>query len=282
MIPIFYDPRQQVDDNTSYSPSAGKPRLVVERWLNSGLPVEIRSYEPLTADQIALAHDPSYVEGIITGRINNGFGNTLPSVAQSLLWTTGSVVAATRYAAQTRALAASPTSGFHHACYSSGGGFCTFNGLVIAAQMLKREGLIERIGIIDVDCHAGNGTDDIIERLGLDFIQHWSFGNQSFGHDPAHRFLQELPEVVASMSDVDVVIAQLGADMSAHDPLGGVLDNEEMRLRDRIILTGIARLGIGCCWVNAGGYQNPISKVVDLHMISMEEAQNAQQSKKAS
>lgn len=51
----------------------------------------------------------------------------------------------------------SPTGGFHHAEYDSGGGFCIFNDVAAAVYRLKEYGL-KRILVADFDVHHGNGT----------------------------------------------------------------------------------------------------------------------------
>jgi hypothetical protein len=53
---IFYDPRQSVDENESYSLSAQKPAQVVESWKRLGIPLEFPSFEPCTPEQIKLVH----------------------------------------------------------------------------------------------------------------------------------------------------------------------------------------------------------------------------------
>ena len=38
-------------------------------------------------------------------------------------------------------------------------GFCLFNNIAIAAAALRAEG-VERVAIVDIDVHHGNGTQD--------------------------------------------------------------------------------------------------------------------------
>jgi acetoin utilization deacetylase AcuC-like enzyme len=49
-------------------------------------------------------------------------------------------------------------SGFHHAHADHGEGFCTFNGLVIAAEAMRAQGEIRSVAVLDMDLHYGNGT----------------------------------------------------------------------------------------------------------------------------
>ena len=54
--------------------------------------------------------------------------------------------------------AAALGSGFHHAHADHGEGFCTFNGLVVAAEALWAAGAVAHVAVLDLDLHYGNGT----------------------------------------------------------------------------------------------------------------------------
>lgn len=47
----------------------------------------------------------------------------------------------------------------HHANRDNLGGFCYFNNIAIATMRAKE--LVDKIAIVDLDCHHGNGTQDI-------------------------------------------------------------------------------------------------------------------------
>ncbi|MFX1258154.1 MAG: histone deacetylase, partial [Promethearchaeota archaeon] len=49
----------------------------------------------------------------------------------------------------------------HHSNSYKCAGFCIFNNIAIAAEYLFREKNLKKIAIIDWDCHAGNGTQDV-------------------------------------------------------------------------------------------------------------------------
>src|SRR5215510_85099 len=180
MIAVFYRPEQSSDAAESFSPSAGKPRLVIEDWLchpEIAQHIDVKSFAPAGDDLLMSAHDANYVRGILSGQISNCFGNRSGEIADSLRYTVGSLVAASRHVLETRStsalqVAVSPTSGFHHAEYDCGNGFCTFNGLMVAAIKAHSLGLAKRVLILDMDQHYGNGTDDIIKKLAIDYVDH--------------------------------------------------------------------------------------------------------------
>ncbi|CAH9049733.1 Histone deacetylase-like amidohydrolase [Pseudoalteromonas sp. CIP111854] len=51
----------------------------------------------------------------------------------------------------------------HHANQKTSSGFCVFNNLAIAVEYAKTKG-VERIAILDIDVHHGNGTQDIFRQ----------------------------------------------------------------------------------------------------------------------
>lgn len=270
MTPVFYTPKM-VADAESFSPSAKKPALVVDAWQEAGLPMRIHEPAPATQADFELAHDADYVRGVLAGERANGFGNRLPAVAASLPYTTGAMVDAARLACQSGGVTCAPVSGFHHAGYAHGGGFCTFNGLVVAARKILQEKLAYRIMILDCDMHYGDGTDDIIDTLGIDSTQivHHTFGERFSSPHEADDYLLHLERVVEEFSEVDLVLYQAGADVHVDDPLGGVLDTEEMRRRDELVFQAAYAVGVPLTWNLAGGYQDPVSRVVALHLQTM-------------
>lgn len=266
-----------VDDNPSISPSARKPAAVMKSWQEI-VPVEVMPVSPVTAKKLELVHDKEYIETVLSCQANNGFGNRLQTIADSLLWTNGSFVSAAKYAVENKQSTVSPTSGFHHAEYYAGGGFCTFNGLMLAAVLLKNNFLVNRVAIADIDMHYGNGTDHIMEVLAsqgmTDFIKHYTFGGHldtvDFGRKSRLTFGEAytamLPEIIEKLLiDADVLFYQAGADPHIDDPYGGVLTTEQLKERDRIVFSIAKEKGVPVVWNLAGGYQSDFSKVLEIH-----------------
>ncbi len=267
MIKVYFC-AEMVADAQSFSPSAGKPREVVASWRRRFPVLEFVEPEAVGFDEFCLAHDADYVRGVLALRRCNGFGNRLPEVARTLSWTSGAMLSAAR-AALVDGCAVAPVSGFHHACHAEGGGYCTFNGLIIAAQVLRRERAVARVGILDFDQHYGNGTSQIIRELGLDWIEHYSAGAWWDQAEQAEDFLAAIPNLLARFAACDVLLYQAGADPHHRDPLGGWLTTAQLRIRDRRVFETCRAMDLPVAWNLAGGYQTPLRKVLDIHDHTM-------------
>jgi acetoin utilization deacetylase AcuC-like enzyme len=274
-IPVFYS-EKMVADSESYSPSAAKPKAVVAAWQDMNVQLTLQEPVPATPSQFDLAHDSMYVSDVLTCKTHNGFGNCSTTIAQSLPWTTGAMLSAARAAMANGRVAVAPCSGFHHAGYDHGGGYCTFNGLMVTAMVLLGEGLVRRVGILDFDQHWGDGTQDIIDQRRLSArIRHYHPTMQRFSERSARRFLETLPEIVSGFADCDLVLYQAGADPHIDDPLGGWLTTKELKMRDHIVFAELARMQIPVAWNLAGGYQRDkqgtIRPVLQIHQNTMTE-----------
>lgn len=148
----------------------------------------------------------------------------------------------------------------HHAYADMAGGFCFLNNTAIAAQYCRDQGA-ERVAIIDVDVHHGNGTQGIFYQRGdvltvslhgdpADFYPFFAGYRDEIGEGDGRGFNINLPLARDSGDDVfvenlqsvlfkvrdfkaDVLIVALGLDASEHDPLAFL----------RITTDGFRRIG---------------------------------------
>ena len=278
-LPVFFCPEQVTPrEAVRSSPSSAKPEAVMASWRALGIPLDVRSFQPLSRAALSAVHSPAYVDAVLDLETENGFGNRDARVARSLPYTSGSFVAAALHALEHGGAAVSPTSGFHHAGHADGGGFCTFNGLAAAASGALARGC-SKVGILDCDAHYGNGTQDILEVTGMeDRVLHYTHGSPHYrgGPEKAGDFLAHLPRLLSQWKDegVALVFYQAGADPHVDDPVGcRFLTTEELHQRDVAVFNACARLGLPVAWNLAGGYQEngslpwpaSIRKVLDIH-----------------
>ncbi len=269
-INVFYTPKMSADSR-SYSPSASKPALAVASWLQK-FAINVVEPEPVDLIELARAHDKAYIQNILSCRKNNGFGNKSKEVAETLCYTIGSMLSATLDAIKTNRFTCAPVSGFHHACWDHGGGFCTFNGLMVTGQSVLNQNLVDRVGILDCDMHYGNGTDDILKHIGESRIIHYSAG---LFNGTARQFLDQLPTLITELfKDCGVLLYQAGADPHINDPLGGWMTTDELIERDTIVFETANSLGLPVSWCLAGGYQRDqsggIAPVLAIHDNTMQ------------
>lgn len=275
MLHAAYAP-QSIAPITSYSPSSAKPAQVMRDWEQAGLPVKMHNVTAAGARDLYLAHHVDYVRGVMHGDIDNGFGNRSQAVADSLPWTVGSMLTAARLAVALGRPVCAPVSGFHHAGFEFGGGFCTFNGLVISALSVLQAKARDEVWILDFDHHWGNGTADCLTHAPKALrgqIKHYSVGKMDCGRSDGGKAMAYLSKALRDLRNQAgercLVLYQAGADMHINDPLGGCLTTEQLLERDRMVFGTCKSLGIPVAWNLAGGYQRDddggISAVLEIH-----------------
>jgi acetoin utilization deacetylase AcuC-like enzyme len=125
--------------------------------------IEERSSPMASKEDLALVHDPAYVEAV-ADFCESGGGSldpdtvAVPESWEAALRSAGAGVAAADSIesgeARVAFLAVRPPG--HHALPVRAMGFCLFNNIAILAERLARAGA--RIAIVDWDVHHGNGT----------------------------------------------------------------------------------------------------------------------------
>jgi acetoin utilization deacetylase AcuC-like enzyme len=191
--------------------------------------------------------------------------------------------------------------GLHHAFPNYGEGFCPFNDVAVAVRDLQSRG-VERIAIVDLDVHHGNGTAFIFNPRGdrapqaedadphvFTFSMHQQHnypmwkpkGSLDIGlPDGAgdSRFLRELEQAlpVVMASDPQCVFYLAGADPYEDDQLGGLrLTRDGLRQRDRMVIETVRAGGVPLVIVLAGGYARHVEDTVAIHVATIEEAADA-------
>ena len=174
------------------------------------------------------------------------------------------------------------SSGLHHASRSSGSGYCTFNGLAVAAQRAHDHGA-RRILVLDLDAHCGGGTYEMTRHL--DVVQ-IDVSTSSFDWwkpdaDDADSDLdfaspeQYLPRVQRALQRAtrlgpwDFVLYNAGMDPFNTGVRAGML-----RWRERLVAEWAARHGVPIVVTIAGGYtwgSVTMEQLVGLHRSTFEE-----------
>lgn len=204
-------------------------------------------------------HSYQYVSDIISGRTANGYGSL--SVLENQHSTNS--CASMEFAAEIvtgqsyikgHSPVFVPVSGFHHAGHAYGGGYCTFNGLMVAARVAMKMRSDARVLIIDGDGHFGDGTDDIIKKLEMqENVAHCSLSKSEVQGD-ADYAQQKLVKALDS-EYWDLVLYQAGADSHIDDPYeSGYLNDMQWENRDAAVFSICRDRELPLVFNLAGGY----------------------------
>lgn len=155
----------------------------------------VTDFPHATEEQLLLAHDPGYIR-FVQNYCDRGGGflgdstYLAPNSFKAATGAAGAVIRAASLVAEeeyetTFALVRPPG---HHASRDSFGGYCIFNNAAIATRVLQDEGLAEKVMIVDIDAHAGNGTmrifyeDPDVVNLSLHRDPHGFYPHDGFTH----------------------------------------------------------------------------------------------------
>jgi len=295
MITAFYHPGFAAPIGSHIMPMR-KFALVAE-GLMARADVRLAEPQPATESDLLRVHTAEYINAVRVGApralAESQQFPWSPALFPSVCLTNGGCVAAARQALRD-GVSAALASGFHHAHADHGEGFCTFNGLVVAADALKAAGEVQSVAILDLDLHYGNGTAalaakrpfltvlslygsdyhanvayrDVTLRRHEDGSNHWSFALPASCDG---RFLNEILEQhlprLLKFGKPDLLLYQAGADPLQGDPYSPLaLTHPDLLERDRMVFEFALRHSLPTAWVLAGGYTPDITKVVEVHL----------------
>ncbi|MGE5651438.1 MAG: histone deacetylase [Bacillota bacterium] len=264
-----------------------KYRLVREGVLASIPGIEFNE-APLTTDGVlALAHHPAYIQRVSNGDLSPTQQKAIgfpwsPQMVERSRRSTGATIAACR-AALSQGVAANLAGGTHHAYADRGEGFCVFNDAAVAARLMQAERRVQRVAIVDLDVHQGNGTasilarDDSVFTLSLHGQNNYPFEKECSDLDVAlddgtgdAEYLRALREALDGMFrrfSPQLIIYLAGADPHEGDRLGRLkLTMDGLAARDRMVLDHARERGIAVAVAMAGGYGKNIQDTVAVHV----------------
>jgi acetoin utilization deacetylase AcuC-like enzyme len=239
---------------------------------------------PVSRELLALAHEPAYLDDLDALRwtprtMYSELPLTREIIAAFALGAAGTTLAA-RLALE-RGAAAHLGGGLHHAYAGHAEGFCYINDLAVAARAMLAERRVERIAIVDLDVHQGNGTAHIFRdepavfTLSLHQENNYPMPKEvgdldigladGTGDDAYLAALAPALERVWAFAP-RLVLYQAGADPYRDDQLGGLaLSLAGLEARDRALLEGCARRGIAVATTLGGGYARRLDDTVHIH-----------------
>ena len=288
-LPIVFARRYDLDLDHNHRFPAAKFRRIGELLVEEGICNEPDFHRPGPAplSWIAAAHDRTYVDQVATASVPDKIARDIgyrmtEAVALRSRTASGGTVMTARLALE-HGVACNAAGGSHHARRAQGAGFCVFNDVAVTIKVLQAEGLIERVLIVDLDVHQGDGTADIFatDPAVFTFSMHGERnyptqkipGDLDIGlpdgtEDDAYLAALKvvLPELIRNHRP-DLVFYNAGVDPHRDDRLGLLaLSDDGLDIRNRYVIETVRKAGVPIATVLGGGYSDDIEALSRRHL----------------
>lgn len=262
--------------------------LIPAQLLHEGTitPASFFHPDPLTETQILRTHTPSYWNKLKTGSLTRHEIRAMGFPFHSSLVNRGRHIAngtlkCVDYAFED-GVSLNVAGGTHHAFADKGEGFCMFNDFAIASTELLANGRVNKIMIVDLDVHQGNGTAKIFEHEPrvFTFSMHGKHNyplkkeNSDYDlgvddgitdNDYLKLLYATLPDLVEQVKP-ELIFYLSGVDILESDKLGRLaVTKQGCKQRDQFVFELCSRKGIPVVVSMGGGYSHKIADIVDAH-----------------
>ena len=247
--------------------------------------------------EIQLVHEQDYVERFFNHQLTEKEIRRIglrpwkeAIVERTLRLTGGALQALEQVLVYGHTMAGNMAGGTHHAFRKEGAGYCIFNDLAICAEQALLNSAVEKILILDLDVHQGDGTAKIFEgdervftvslhgKNNFPFRKETSDWDVEFENDTGdEEYLTVLDEVLSKLSNqaFDLVFFQAGVDALDSDALGLLkLSREGLGKRNQRVFAWRERMQLPMVIFMGGGYAKPIDDTVDAFTDLFIEAAN--------
>ncbi|GET43497.1 histone deacetylase family protein [Microseira wollei] len=289
-LPIIYHPDYVAPLPEGHRFPMPKFRLLYELLLSDGVAHPEQFHTPKRPPQewIELVHTPEYVqaycEGTLAPKAQRRIGLPwTPALANRTCVAVGGTILTAQLALKC-GLACNTAGGTHHAFPSYGSGFCIFNDLAIASRLLQHLNLVQKILIVDLDVHQGDGTafifqnDESVFTFSMHCQVNFPGTKQNSDLDVPltegmedDEYLQTLanylPDLLSKVKP-DLVLYDAGVDPHVGDRLGklSLTDRGLFRREMQVLITCIAA-GYPVACVIGGGYADDMNSLVYRHSL---------------
>lgn len=126
--------------------------------------------EPCSEDDLLIVHSKEHVERIKRGEFYDPDTPNLPGIYEYARLAAGAAIKCMEISLKGEIAFSLMRPPGHHAGINGRAlgaptlGFCYFNNIAIACRRALNMGKVKRIAILDIDCHHGNGTQEIFFR----------------------------------------------------------------------------------------------------------------------
>ena len=273
-----------------------KYELLPEQLLHEGTCTEAHFFQPTKPKEsyILKVHEASYYNDLVNLTLNPsaarkiGFPLSEGLVTREVIIADGTITASKM--ALKYGVAMNIAGGTHHAYSNRGEAFCLLNDQAIGARYLQDKKLANKILIVDLDVHQGNGTAEIFsgDASVFTFSMHGK-NNYPFKKEQSDldiplengtddttylRILKNtLPQLI-DQEQPDFVYYRCGVDVIKTDRLGKLgLTIAGCKERDRFVLETCKKHQIPIMCSMGGGYAPDIKTIVQAHANTFRLAQ---------
>ena len=263
--------------------------LIYRQLIYEGVVDSADFFEPnfIKYEDLMRVHDADYLEALFQLKIGpreqrvTGFVHNAELIARESRIMEGTRMCAA-FALEHK-VAMNIAGGTHHAHSNRGEGFCLLNDQAIAAAWLIDSTHFNRVLIIDLDVHQGNGTAQIcgkredIFTFSMHGASNYPLKKEQSDCDVALpdntsdidylNALEQNLDHVLNIFDPEFIFYQCGVDVLATDKLGRLgLSPIGVSLRDEFVFRTIKSLGVPVVCSMGGGYSPSIKDIVDAHV----------------
>mgnify|MGYP002276732383 CR=1 FL=1 len=265
-----------------------KYNLIPEQLIYEGTINDENLFSPILIQEqdILSSHTREYWEKLKNGTLskreerNTGFPYSEELVMRERTIVQGSIDCSL-FALQNR-ISINVAGGTHHAYSYKGEGFCLLNDIAIAANYLLNHTEIQKILVVDLDVHQGDGTAEIFnnDHRVFTFSMH---GEKNFplkkqksdldvplkDHADDKEYLDlldwNLKSVIQSFQP-EFIFYQAGVDILKNDKLGRLdVSPVGCKERDRMVISTCHENNIPIMINMGGGYSHSIRDIVEAH-----------------
>jgi acetoin utilization deacetylase AcuC-like enzyme len=270
--------------------------LLPQQLLHEGTCVEENFFEPEKPNNkhFFTVHDAEYFYDLLNITLNQkaarriGFPLSEVLIEREMIIADGTMKAS-EFALK-NGISMNIAGGTHHAFSNRGEAFCMLNDQAIGAKYLQQKGLIDKVLIIDLDVHQGNGTAEIFQNDASVFTfsmhgkSNYPFVKEKSDLDIALEngtkdieyisILKETLPKLIHQEQPDFIYYLCGVDVIESDQLGKLsLSIEGCKERDNFVLQTCFNANIPVMCSMGGGYSKDINVIVDAHANTFRLAQ---------
>ena len=261
-----------------------------DSWIEPHIPVSDQLLLTIHSEQyLGSLQQSATIARVIEINLARYFSNNLlqRKLINPLKLACAGTVLAAESALNNKAIAMNFGGGYHHAFADHGEGFCFFADAALSIVNCRQTGLLrpqDKILMIDLDAHRGNGFDAIMGKDSavriFDMYNFQAYPGLHQGDPDSYPYLIPLKSGIKDQQYLDILQTELtkflnenqnaklvyynaGNDIYEQDRLGGMgVSYDGVVTRDNMVLTALANRGVPTVVMTSGGYTSASHKLI--------------------